>query len=163
MEIVTASVVSVAIFIILLGRTLNLLWLKPKRAERCLREQGLKGTSYTLLLGDLKEIATTSTKARSKPININDDIVPRVIPFQHQLVKNCGMLLSILHLRLSTYQIMIEICLSSGNQYFHCIFFSAKNHAYHMPRSIYLFQKWEASVRKGRQWLMHRSGWGLRI
>ncbi|KAK7257107.1 hypothetical protein RIF29_30835 [Crotalaria pallida] len=94
MEVVAVTVVCVgfciAFIIILVTKALNWLWLWPKRAERCLREQGLKGNSYKLLFGDAKALSMLLQKAVSKPININDDIVPRVIPFQHQLVKEYG-------------------------------------------------------------------------
>ncbi|KAK7257106.1 hypothetical protein RIF29_30834 [Crotalaria pallida] len=94
MEVAAVKVVCfgfcISFVIILIRRALNWLWLSPKRLERCLREQGLKGNSYTLLFGDLKAFSNMLQKAASKPININDDIVPRVLPFQHQLVNNYG-------------------------------------------------------------------------
>ncbi|KAK7257108.1 hypothetical protein RIF29_30836 [Crotalaria pallida] len=95
MELVAVNVGCVGfciafVVIILIRKALNWLWLSPKRLERCLREQGLKGNSYTLLFGDIKAISMSLQKATSKPININDDIVSRVLPFQHQLVQNYG-------------------------------------------------------------------------
>nr|AFK38261.1 unknown [Medicago truncatula] len=36
-------------------RVLNWMWLKPKKIEKLLREQGLQGNPYRLLLGDAKD------------------------------------------------------------------------------------------------------------
>ncbi|PON98587.1 Cytochrome P450, E-class, group I [Trema orientale] len=71
-------------------RALNWVWLRPKRLEKCLRQQGLKGTPYGFLSGDLKESYKMSKEARSKPINLSDDIATRVLPFVIQTVKNFG-------------------------------------------------------------------------
>ncbi|KAL8201460.1 hypothetical protein R6Q57_012799 [Mikania cordata] len=74
-------------------RFLDLVWLKPKKMEKCLREQGLEGTSYKFLYGDVKEMVKMITEAYRKPINLHDDIVPRVLSFAHSVVtthgKNC--------------------------------------------------------------------------
>jgi len=58
-------------------RTLNRYWLKPRRLERALRAQGLQGTSYRFLTGDLKEKARLDNEARSKPMPTRShDIIP---------------------------------------------------------------------------------------
>ncbi|KAJ1384867.1 Cytochrome P450, partial [Sesbania bispinosa] len=67
-------------------RLLNRLWLRPKKLERLLREQGLQGNPYRFLVGDLNEILKMGNEAKSKPMNLSDDIVPRVISyFQHSV------------------------------------------------------------------------------
>ncbi|PSR98839.1 Cytochrome P450 CYP72A219 like [Actinidia chinensis var. chinensis] len=63
---------------------LNWVWLRPKKLERCLRKQGLKGNSYRLLYGDLKENSMMTKEVNSRPINLSDDILPRVIPLSHK-------------------------------------------------------------------------------
>ncbi|GJY99004.1 cytochrome P450 CYP72A219-like protein [Tanacetum coccineum] len=74
-------------------RFLNWVWLKPKKMEKFLRDQGLKGTSYKFLYGDVKDMVKMITEAYKKPINLDDDIVPRVLSFAHSIVtthgKNC--------------------------------------------------------------------------
>ncbi|KAI3698689.1 hypothetical protein L2E82_42425 [Cichorium intybus] len=74
-------------------RFFNWVWLTPKSTEKCLRDQGLKGTSYKFLYGDVKEIVKMITEANLKPINVTDDILPRVLSFAHSSVtvhgKNC--------------------------------------------------------------------------
>ncbi|KAF8408895.1 hypothetical protein HHK36_004964 [Tetracentron sinense] len=71
-------------------RVLNWVWWTPKKLEKCLREQGFNGRPYRLLSGDLKENMMLTKEARSKPMNLSHDIVPRVIPLVHQTIKNYG-------------------------------------------------------------------------
>ncbi|KAL4569940.1 hypothetical protein LXL04_025588 [Taraxacum kok-saghyz] len=74
-------------------RFFNWVWLIPKNTEKCLRAQGLKGTSYKFLYGDVKEMVKMITESNLEPINLTDDIVPRVLSFAHSTVtthgKNC--------------------------------------------------------------------------
>ncbi|CAH1431068.1 unnamed protein product [Lactuca virosa] len=65
-------------------RFLNWVWLKPKKNEKCLRDQGLNGSSYKFLFGDLKEVVNMLRDAKSTAINLNNEIVPRVLPFDHK-------------------------------------------------------------------------------
>ena len=71
-------------------KVLNWVWFRPKRLEKCLKQQGLKGTPYRILFGDLKESYKQTKEAKSKPINLSDDIATRVFPFLLQTVKNYG-------------------------------------------------------------------------
>ncbi|XP_076946462.1 cytochrome P450 CYP72A219-like [Bidens hawaiensis] len=72
---------------------LNWVWFKPKRMEKFLRKQGLNGSPYRFLFGDLKELVKMLKDAKSKPMNLNNDIVSRVFPFEHKSItaygKNC--------------------------------------------------------------------------
>ncbi|KAI7733993.1 hypothetical protein M8C21_014331, partial [Ambrosia artemisiifolia] len=83
----------VAIFLFSIWRISNWLWFKPKKIEKFLKDQGLKGTPYRFMYGDLKEMAQMTSEAKSKPMNLSHDIVPRVMPFFHKsfttLGKNC--------------------------------------------------------------------------
>ncbi|KAM5586465.1 cytochrome P450 72A397-like [Rosa sericea] len=89
---VALSLVFVSIVIRWAWGVLNWLWLKPKKLERCLREQGLKGNSYGLFYGDMKENSVMLTQAKSKPMNLSSshDIASRFIPFLDQTVKTYG-------------------------------------------------------------------------
>ncbi|XP_071729203.1 cytochrome P450 CYP72A219-like [Rutidosis leptorrhynchoides] len=71
-------------------RFLNLLWFKPKKIEKLLRAQGLKGSRYKFMFGDMKEMAQMTRQAKSKPIGLDDDIVLRVSPFVHKTVQAYG-------------------------------------------------------------------------
>ncbi|KAJ4834925.1 hypothetical protein Tsubulata_043549 [Turnera subulata] len=65
-------------------------WLRPKRLEKLLRQQGIKGRPYKFLLGDVKEMAKMSEKAMSKPITLNHQIIGRVMPLFHEMVQIYG-------------------------------------------------------------------------
>uniref|UniRef100_A0A5B7BLQ0 Cytochrome P450 CYP72A219-like n=2 Tax=Davidia involucrata TaxID=16924 RepID=A0A5B7BLQ0_DAVIN len=71
-------------------RVLNWVWLRPKKLEKCLRQQGFSGNSYKLFFGDIKEMSMMIEEAKSKPINLSNDIVMRVIPFDHKTIEKYG-------------------------------------------------------------------------
>nr|QFS19022.1 cytochrome P450 72A336v2 [Medicago truncatula] len=71
-------------------KVLNLLWLRPKKLEKLLREQGFQGNSYRILLGDIKDLFKMEKEAKSKSMNLSDDITPRVIPYIQHSVKIHG-------------------------------------------------------------------------
>lgn len=71
-------------------RILNWLWLRPKKLEKLLREQGLQGNPYRILYGDIKDLLKMEKEARSKSMNLTDDIMPRVIPYIQHNVKIHG-------------------------------------------------------------------------
>ncbi|XP_060190235.1 cytochrome P450 CYP72A219-like [Lycium barbarum] len=72
-------------------RLLNWAWFRPKKLERCLRKQGLKGNSYKLISGDLKESSKSIEDAKSKPLNVSDDdISPRILPYIIETIKKHG-------------------------------------------------------------------------
>ncbi|KAL0717213.1 hypothetical protein Bca4012_066535 [Brassica carinata] len=71
-------------------RTLMWVWFKPKMLESYLRRQGLSGTPYTPLIGDLKKNFSMTMEARSKPIKLTDDISTRVVPYLLQMLKTHG-------------------------------------------------------------------------
>jgi len=68
-------------------------WLRPKNLERVLREQGLKGNPYRLIVGDMKEYLKMENEVRSNPMNLSDDIVPHVFPYGHQNITKHGILI----------------------------------------------------------------------
>ena len=72
-------------------RLLNWVWLRPKKLERCLRQQGLTGNSYRLLHGDFKEMSRMFKEATSRTISLSDDIVQRVQPLFNHSIKKYGM------------------------------------------------------------------------
>ncbi|KAL6842591.1 hypothetical protein ACP4OV_027435 [Aristida adscensionis] len=73
------------------GRLLERLWLHPRRLERALRAQGLRGTPYRFLFGDLKDYGRLAKEARSRPLPLRcHDIAPRVAPFLHSNIREHG-------------------------------------------------------------------------
>ncbi|KAA8518951.1 hypothetical protein F0562_016275 [Nyssa sinensis] len=81
-----------SVFLILycVKRVVYTIWWRPKTLERHLKLQGIRGTSYKLLYGDMKEIKRSMKEAWSKPMSLNHLIVPRVFPFFHEMVQKYG-------------------------------------------------------------------------
>ncbi|KAI3502071.1 hypothetical protein L1887_30102 [Cichorium endivia] len=71
-------------------RFFNWIWLKPKKMDKFLRKQGLNGNPYKFLFGNMKEMVQMTADAKLKPINITDDIVPRIMPFIQNAAKTYG-------------------------------------------------------------------------
>ncbi|KAM0019667.1 putative secologanin synthase [Helianthus debilis subsp. tardiflorus] len=92
MEITTVSCVLgvAAIFMFYTWRILNLLWLKPKKIEKFLRDQGLEGTPYRFLYGDLKDMMQMMIEAKTEPMSLTHDIAPRTTPFFHKSLVTLG-------------------------------------------------------------------------
>ena len=67
------------------------IWWKPKWLEKQLKLQGIKGTPYNLLIGDMKEWMKQVQDAWSTPINLNHQIAARVDPFTNSIVQKYGM------------------------------------------------------------------------
>ncbi|PIA31400.1 hypothetical protein AQUCO_04900003v1 [Aquilegia coerulea] len=90
-EILLALVFVAAVLLIPWAwKAFSWIWLKPKKLEKCLREQGLKGSSYKFLFGDIKEMIDSVKAARTKPMDHSHQIVPRVMPFLHDKVQKYG-------------------------------------------------------------------------
>ncbi|KAJ9554151.1 hypothetical protein OSB04_018196 [Centaurea solstitialis] len=72
-------------------KVLNWAWLKPKKLEKWLRDEGYKGNSYNpLLMGDMKELSAMVNDARSKPLPITHDITSSILPFDHHIITKYG-------------------------------------------------------------------------
>ncbi|XP_047939281.1 cytochrome P450 72A397-like isoform X1 [Salvia hispanica] len=71
-------------------KLLNWAYIKPKKLEKALRKQGLKGNPYKLMYGDLKELMQSIIEARSSPIDLHDDIKPRLQSFFLNILQKYG-------------------------------------------------------------------------
>ncbi|KAM3302245.1 hypothetical protein P3S67_016747 [Capsicum chacoense] len=73
---------------------LNWIWFTPKKLEKLLRKQGLKGNSYRILYGDMKDFSRMIKEAISKTMNLSDDgdddVAPRMVPFFLETIKKYG-------------------------------------------------------------------------
>ncbi|CAJ1957816.1 unnamed protein product [Sphenostylis stenocarpa] len=92
MEAARAITLTLILILVLIWawRILSRLWFTPKRLEKLLREQGFQGNPYKVLVGDSKEFLKMREEALSKPMNLSDDIVPRVEPYLHHSVNTHG-------------------------------------------------------------------------
>lgn len=79
-----------SVLVVWAWKMLRWAWLEPRRMEKFLRKQGLKGNSYRFLLGDSVEIADMYRQANSKPLDPLEDITPRVMPFIHKTIRTYG-------------------------------------------------------------------------
>ncbi|XP_034682530.1 cytochrome P450 CYP72A219-like [Vitis riparia] len=71
-------------------RAVYTIWWRPKSLEKQLRQQGIRGTRYKPMYGDMKALKLSFQEAQSKPMTLNHSIAPRVIPFFHQMFQNYG-------------------------------------------------------------------------
>ncbi|KAI3755711.1 hypothetical protein L1987_55517 [Smallanthus sonchifolius] len=89
-----ATKVVLAIVVVVIVRwgwkILNWVWLKPKKLEKSLREQGYNGNSYQLLKGDVIELGRMMKEARSTPMPVSHDITSHVMPFEHYIFNKYG-------------------------------------------------------------------------
>ncbi|XP_022936239.1 cytochrome P450 CYP72A219-like [Cucurbita moschata] len=69
---------------------LNWVWIRPRKLEKRLREQGLAGNPYRILYGDLKESLALLKEANSKPMAFSHDIGARVLPSISNAIQNHG-------------------------------------------------------------------------
>lgn len=94
------------------AKALNVLWWQPWRMERALRAQGLTGTAYRFLYGDLKEMRRFLREAASKPMPLSHDIALRVAPFTTHKIREFGERpppeLENLHLHCCSYVMLFE-------------------------------------------------------
>uniref|UniRef100_A0A0E0JLE5 Cytochrome P450 n=1 Tax=Oryza punctata TaxID=4537 RepID=A0A0E0JLE5_ORYPU len=81
-----------ALLLVWAAQMLEWAWLAPRRMERALRAQGLRGTQYRFLHGDLTEDLRLVTAARSKPVPMDrpHDIIPRIAPLLHRALEEHG-------------------------------------------------------------------------
>ncbi|GKA54698.1 cytochrome P450 CYP72A219-like protein, partial [Tanacetum coccineum] len=86
--------VVITIVMVVIGKwfweVLNWVWLKPKKLEKWLRDQGYKGNSYKLLIGDMRELATKVKEAKSSQIPITHDITSHCLPFDNHILTKYG-------------------------------------------------------------------------
>ncbi|XP_015081683.1 cytochrome P450 CYP72A219-like [Solanum pennellii] len=90
--IVKASCSVIAITLLLcIWSVLNWIWFRPKKLENLLKEQGVKGNSYSILYGDTKELSLRIKEVTSKSMSVyDDDIAPRSLPFFLDTIKKYG-------------------------------------------------------------------------
>ena len=72
-------------------RALEWAWWRPRRLERALHSQGLRGTAYRSLAGDAPLLERLNKEARSQSLPLGcHDVVPRAMPLFHHAMKEHG-------------------------------------------------------------------------
>ncbi|KAM3289910.1 hypothetical protein P3S67_018199 [Capsicum chacoense] len=66
-------------------KLLYFVWWRPKAVENELRQQGIYGRPYRFLFGNLKEMMEMNKIAKSKPMPLNHDYIPRLNPLFYEL------------------------------------------------------------------------------
>jgi len=79
-------------------KTLNSLWLRPKRFEKLLRAQGLHGDPYSLSPPSSNQNQPPQDTSHSESFVLSDDVAPRIFTQAHNTVAKYGSLfVSIFH------------------------------------------------------------------
>ncbi|KAK1421476.1 hypothetical protein QVD17_23835 [Tagetes erecta] len=89
-ELTNTLVISCAVVVVLYAwKMVNMVWLRPKRLEKILKNQGFKGNKYKLFFGDMKEM---SQRSKSKHIDIDngEEVLSQVVAFSHQSLQKHG-------------------------------------------------------------------------
>lgn len=71
-------------------KLLNWMWFRPRKLEKFLRKQGVKGNSYRPVVGDLKDFIRASRAEQPKFIQLSDNIVPHIFPYHNAYLSNYG-------------------------------------------------------------------------
>ncbi|KAI3704428.1 hypothetical protein L1987_74648 [Smallanthus sonchifolius] len=85
--------ISCAIVVVLCAwKVVNMVWLRPKKLEKILKNQGFNGNKYKLLFGDMKEMSMMFQQSKSKHINIDDgdEVLSHVVAFLHHSMQKHG-------------------------------------------------------------------------
>ncbi|XP_038879714.1 cytochrome P450 CYP72A219-like [Benincasa hispida] len=72
------------------AKAFHSIWWRPKLVERQLKRQGIRGSSYKPMVGDVKEFVRMITEAWSTPMSLDHQIVQRVDPFTAVNAKKYG-------------------------------------------------------------------------
>ncbi|XP_021845711.1 cytochrome P450 CYP72A219 [Spinacia oleracea] len=84
------GLITTIIVLVILWKVVNGVWLRPKKMEKLLRRQGFKGNPYKFIVGDVKDIIKQTKAALQKPISLDDDHLPRIVCFIHDIIQKHG-------------------------------------------------------------------------
>lgn len=88
--VATFGLVFSCVVVLAFGKLLNWTWFRPRKLEKFLRKQGLKGNSYRPVFGDLKDFIRASRAEQPKFIQLSDNILPHIFPYHHAYLSNYG-------------------------------------------------------------------------
>ncbi|KAH6764165.1 cytochrome P450 [Perilla frutescens var. frutescens] len=82
--------IAVAASITCFVKLVNLVWLRPRKLEKLLRNQGLHGNPYRPILGDTKDFAAANQAEKLRSIQLSDHILPHIFGYFHTILNNYG-------------------------------------------------------------------------
>lgn len=106
LAILVVTVTSVAIMAM---KVVNRLWIRPKKYEKSLRDQGFLANPYRLLQGDMLDFAAMSKENRPKQIKLSDDVSSHALPYNYSIIKKYGRVSKQLLIKLNK-SLYIELC-----------------------------------------------------
>ncbi|PIA46496.1 hypothetical protein AQUCO_01500205v1 [Aquilegia coerulea] len=83
------SLIVLLLLVVVVKTLYSLVWV-PKRLDKHIKQQGVKGNSYKFLYGDMKQYVKLMKDAWAKPMNLTHHIAPRVVPFVNNAVQLYG-------------------------------------------------------------------------
>ncbi|RWR97379.1 cytochrome P450 CYP72A219-like protein [Cinnamomum micranthum f. kanehirae] len=95
--------ISGVLILSLIWRFFYAFWWRPMRLGKYLRDQGINGPPYRLVVGTIMEDTRLMNEAKLRPMDLSHAIVPRVIPFLYQTFKSYGIVTMILYEALRLY------------------------------------------------------------
>ncbi|KAK1399209.1 hypothetical protein POM88_009072 [Heracleum sosnowskyi] len=80
------SVVAVTSVATITVKLVNWLWLRPKKYEKFLQDQGFHANPYRLLRGDMLEYAAMAKENGSKQTKLSDNVSFHALPYTHSIM-----------------------------------------------------------------------------
>ncbi|KAL8148722.1 cytochrome P450 72A397-like [Apium graveolens] len=88
--LLAVSVVAITSVVTIAFKVVNWLWLRPKKYEKYLKDQGYHANPYRLLQGDILEYAAMGEEYRPKQIKLSDNVSFHALPYIHRTIKKYG-------------------------------------------------------------------------
>ena len=90
MIINTVLISGLVLLVLSLLRFLRRVWWDPIQIKKMMEAQGIRGPPYKFLHGSAKEAAATVRESMSRPMELSNNITPRVQPYLHAWIKEYG-------------------------------------------------------------------------
>ncbi|WOH03060.1 hypothetical protein DCAR_0522451 [Daucus carota subsp. sativus] len=94
MDATKAFLIAISIAVItvigIFYRVLNWVWLRPRKLEKYLKEQGFKGNAYRLVLGDMGEYASMIKQEQPRQIKFSENVSLHALPYAHHIINKFG-------------------------------------------------------------------------
>ncbi|KAK9071516.1 hypothetical protein SSX86_010085 [Deinandra increscens subsp. villosa] len=88
----TWTITCALVLVLCAWKVINIVWMRPKKLEKILKNQGFKGNKYRLLFGDMKELSMMFQRSKSQHCNIDngEEVLSHVVPFPHHSLQKHG-------------------------------------------------------------------------